>query len=273
MFGYRSEQKLCLGTKGFAAPEQYQGRLTAASDVYGFGKTMWALMGEGKWRQFLSSPSWCYLLFQCCRKDEKRRIPDMETLERKLKALSEKGLRVSGKQLFLVAGLFTLLLFTVSGIFLAGKETKKKQTLPLSQALTQVTQNYYDTSFWEKDQKEQKEVCEKTERELQKLLKAYPKKEEQNRILMLLALNAELAEEDAHARQYYQQLLLFDPDCTEGYGEYGRYLWRKGEKEKSLECFFHYESAESQGERQQEKTPGLLKWEGEMKEYQKERAQ
>ena len=41
--GYKYQHKVCTGTNGFAAPEQYEGRINAATDIYTFGKTLSAL--------------------------------------------------------------------------------------------------------------------------------------------------------------------------------------------------------------------------------------
>ena len=48
VFGYREKQRLCMGTRGYAAPEQYQGKMSAASDVYALGKTLAELCGRNK---------------------------------------------------------------------------------------------------------------------------------------------------------------------------------------------------------------------------------
>ena len=42
-----------MGTRGYAAPEQLHGKISAASDFYALGKTMEVLCGKKKFRYFL----------------------------------------------------------------------------------------------------------------------------------------------------------------------------------------------------------------------------
>ena len=46
--GYKYHHKVCTGTAGFAAPEQYEGKINAATDIYTFGKTLSALMWKNR---------------------------------------------------------------------------------------------------------------------------------------------------------------------------------------------------------------------------------
>ena len=40
VLGYEGKSFTCLGTKGYAAPEQYQGQIVPSSDFYALGKTV-----------------------------------------------------------------------------------------------------------------------------------------------------------------------------------------------------------------------------------------
>ena len=53
MFDHGKRKRICEGTKGYAAPEQYQGYLSPRSDIYALGKTMEKLCGKKKWQCFL----------------------------------------------------------------------------------------------------------------------------------------------------------------------------------------------------------------------------
>ena len=76
MFDHGKRKQICEGTKGYAAPEQYQGYLSPRSDIYALGKTMEKLCGKKKWQWFLY-PEFFWFLFRCTRKQEKYRYSDM----------------------------------------------------------------------------------------------------------------------------------------------------------------------------------------------------
>ena len=38
VFGFGENQRICMGTEGFAAPEQYEGKVNSSSDLYALGK-------------------------------------------------------------------------------------------------------------------------------------------------------------------------------------------------------------------------------------------
>ena len=46
-----------MGTEGFAAPEQYEGKVNCSSDLYAFGKTLQALAGKHWLSVLWKSPS------------------------------------------------------------------------------------------------------------------------------------------------------------------------------------------------------------------------
>ncbi len=46
VFGFGENQRICMGTEGFAAPEQYEGKVNSSSDLYALGKTLQALAGK-----------------------------------------------------------------------------------------------------------------------------------------------------------------------------------------------------------------------------------
>ena len=37
VFGFGENQRICMGTEGFAAPEQYEGKVNSSSDLYALG--------------------------------------------------------------------------------------------------------------------------------------------------------------------------------------------------------------------------------------------
>ena len=89
--------------------------------------------------------------------------------------------------------------------------------------------------------------CEQAESALQKLQKKYTKDEEQRKLLLLLAVNAELQKEWERAAVYYEQLLLYAPEFAEGYGKYGLFLLRRGQKNSSRRLYVLYRSSKADG--------------------------
>lgn len=53
MFDHGKIKQICEGTKGYAAPEQYQGYLRPGSDIYALGKTLEKLCRKKKWQWIL----------------------------------------------------------------------------------------------------------------------------------------------------------------------------------------------------------------------------
>lgn len=115
------------------------------------------------------------------------------------------------------------------------------------QALEEVTGLYRQPEFLSGEKEEAAEICKEAEKELQKLLKEYTDQKEQRRLLLLLAVNGELQEKWERAAFYYEQLLLYDPEYREGYGEYGMFLWRTGQREASIRLREDYEKLEKEG--------------------------
>ena len=82
--GYKYQHKVCTGTNGFAAPEQYEGRINAATDIYTFGKTLSALCQKPDFLLFIQNMSLFCLIFRCCQKKPEMRFQNMETVQKKL---------------------------------------------------------------------------------------------------------------------------------------------------------------------------------------------
>ena len=106
--GYGEKETRCSeGTPGYAAPEQYEGRLTPRSDLYSLGKTLLALL-RGKqppllWKLSLwyQAPGLALFLQTCCRQKEQKRYQSAgeaaAALSRKI--TRQKNLRLAGSAL------------------------------------------------------------------------------------------------------------------------------------------------------------------------------
>ncbi len=239
VFGYRESQKICIGTPGFAAPEQHEGRMTAASDIYAFGKTLSALCGRNRKRYIFQHPRLGFLLWKCCRKEEKLRYPDMVTVRKEIRTISENNIPAKIRNLWML--LFMMLCIILSVLVWLRNWSERPV---LEERLTEVTQNYYSDAFLHNSLSDRKKICAETEKELQLLLKEYPEKEFQRKLLLMLALNSELQGEEEHAAIYYEQLLLYDENYGEAYGQYGLFLCRIGLREESIRLWEKYHMME-----------------------------
>lgn len=64
VFSYSASYKETKGTRGYAAPEQLQGKISAASDFYALGKTMEVLCGKKKIPVFFEMSCFGEIYFQ-----------------------------------------------------------------------------------------------------------------------------------------------------------------------------------------------------------------
>lgn len=227
---------VCKGTKGYAAPEQYEGKVVKESDIYALGKTMWVLLGRNRrWLLFVC-PQLLMILRKCCRKNIRQRYHDMGILEKKLEKLLKQYRESRIKNMLAVSAYAFLFFLAVLG--LVGYQ---KKIPDFYDCLSDVTGLYYKEDFLTKDETEQIEICKEVEKKLQEMLKQYKDKNQQSQLLGLLAANSEVCGEYEHSALYYEQLLMYEPEYPDGYGEYGMFLLRIGRKEKSRELWKRYQ--------------------------------
>ena len=111
-------------------------------------------------------------------------------------------------------------------------------------AISEVTDLYYEARQYPEDSKDREKCCMAVEKRLQRLSRNYGEKEQQRRIELLLAWNAELLCEPEKAALYYENLLLHDAEYPVAYGEYGMFLIRTGQKEASRKLWEDYKEKE-----------------------------
>ena len=225
MFDHGKRKQICEGTKGYAAPEQYQGYLRPGSDIYALGKTLEKLCGKKKW-QWILYPDFFLLLFRCTRKQEKYRYSDMSVVQKKIQKLENRYRMITWRKRFLEAAAAGILIGTL--ILIAGL----LKTEEFSVAISEVTDLYYEARQYPEDSKDREKCCMAGE------------KEQQRRIELLLAWNAELLCEPEKAALYYENLLLYDAEYPVAYGEYGMFLIRTGQKEASRKLWEDYKEKE-----------------------------
>lgn len=255
VFGYTDRQKLCTGTKGYAAPEQYEGKMSVSSDIYAFGKTLLELCGRNKAKYFLQCPSLGYLILRCCRTQEQMRFQTMEQVIQRIKKIQKKqhARKIRFTAILGIMGLISVrLLWNPVPAF--------------SEALAGVTQEYYQEAFLRGEREEQKEIAKAAEKKLHRLLKNYTGKKEQRILLLMLAHNSEFLGNEERASFYYKQLLLYDGEFRGAYGEYGLFLERQGAEEDAEQLWKEYRQANT-GEEEKEESRSLKLWERKMKMF------
>ena len=237
MFDHGKIKQICEGTKGYAAPEQYQGYLRPGSDIYALGKTLEKLCRKKKW-QWILYQDFFWFLFRCTRKQEKYRYSDMTVVQKKIQKLENRYRTITRRKRFLEAVAAGILIGTL--LLIAG--TMKPEEFSI--VISEVTDLYYEARQYPEDSKGRKKCCIEAEKKLQKLSRNYGEKEQQRRIELLLAWNAELLNEPEKAALYYEDLLLYDAEYPVVYGEYGMFLIRTGQKEASRKLWEDYKKKE-----------------------------
>ena len=253
VFGYSKLQKNCMGTKGFAAPEQYEGKMDATSDIYALGKNIRVLAGKNWYRILWQIPGLFLVVKKCTRRQEKNRYQSMEEVRKALVNLRKR--KGQGRRC-VVAALLTSGFLAITSWVIFYLEQKPEFHV----ALTEVTQMYYNKDFAEKGL--EAEACIQLEKGLQKLQDQYSEKEAQRKLLLLLAANAELMKEWEKTAVYYEQLLLYDPQYPEGYAKYGLFLIRRGLESESRRLWAAWEK--NRGEESGEKSSAFLLWEAKL---------
>lgn len=195
------------------------------------------LCGKKKW-QWILYPDFFWLLFRCTRKQEKYRYSDMSVVQKKIQKLENRYRMITWRKRFLEAAAAGILIGTL--ILIAGL----LKTEEFSVAISEVTDLYYEARQYPEDSKDREKCCMAAEKRLQRLSRNYGEKEQQRRIELLLAWNAELLCEPEKAALYYENLLLYDEEYPVAYGEYGMFLIRTGQKEASRKLWEDYKEKE-----------------------------
>ena len=243
--GYKYQHKVCTGTNGFAAPEQYEGRINAATDIYTFGKTLSALCQKPDFLLFIQNMSLFCLIFRCCQKKPEMRFQNMETVQKKLSRIQKRQSQSKIKNILALSG--SSIAFAMIMIFLlfGSRLVSGSKSDDFYEHLTAITDLYYQEAFQNGSSKVKKKICEQADRRLRKLQGKYTKKEETRKILQLLATNSEYQESYEDVRLYYEQMLHYDEAYRAGYGEYGMFLLRTGQQKASQTLWREYESKEA----------------------------
>ena len=260
--GYKYQHKVCTGTAGFAAPEQYEGKINAATDVYAFGKTLSVLCGKPECLLFIRNMSLFRLIFRCCLKKPKMRYQTMQTVQKKLSRIQKRQSQSKIKNMLVLAGSSIVFASVVIFLLFGSNLVSGSRPFDFYEELTAITDLYYQDGFQKGSEADKKEICEKADTRLRELQKKCTQKEESRKILLLLAVNSEYQENYESAGFYYEQMLLYDETYRAGYGEYGMFLFRTGQQEVDQMLWTEYKSKEPMLDDTVSRNLGL--WEKEM---------
>lgn len=231
VFGYERGRHICHGTAGYAAPEQYCGRISRASDFFSLGKTLMALCQKNRWKYMLRYPGLFFLIRKCCRIKENKRWKSGEEALEYLKKVRPLSLKI-WKGLAFATGIIWILFLCV-GLY-AGSCRKIPS---LETALSPVLGVYTFMDFHSGGFGVRELLLDQTERAEKRLITRYQKKTEQLRLLLLLAANNELRGNFVQAEAHYQEAVQIQTAEDEGFVSYGLFLCRHKRFEESLELY------------------------------------
>lgn len=224
VLGYESQGFDCTGTIGYAAPEQYQGRISLSSDIYALGKTLENLCGKKKIQYFILYPGLGLFIRKCCCEREDKRW-------RTAKEASEAFAGIHPVSLKLKNALIPAALIFLAAIAAGKSQTEEKKLPPFDSALSGVTAWYYSMPYRSGGTGISEELSFLMEEALQRLAKQYTDREGQ--ILLLLARNSELKGDEAKAEMYYKEI----EGEAEAVPAYGLFLIRQKRVEESREIY------------------------------------
>lgn len=232
VFGYDRQKYICLGTKEYAAPEQFQGEISAASDIYALGKTMERLCGAKRLSFYLMYPGMGLFIRKCCRSDPEKRWKNDYEAEAALSEVRPLSLKLKN---VLIAAAGAVLLLAV----LAGEISDKTEELPpFYTALSSVTAWYYSMPYRSGGAGVKEELSLSMERAFRRLSEKYTLAGEQKKLFFLLAGNSEILGDAEKADMYYRQLQ--DYGDGEYLRAYGMFLLRQERKAESGAFYEEY---------------------------------
>ena len=199
VLGYERQSFYCLGTEGYAAPEQYQGRIVPASDFYALGKTVDELCQKRRLQYFFQFPGLGFFIRKCCFSQPEKRWRSAEEAENALQKIKPLSWKVwKGAAVGLCCFLCTAVIMGA-----LTTETMQRLEMPeLETAISPVTAWYYSMDFRSGGKAIRKVITGQIEKSGQRFLRIYDALEQQKQVLTLLARNSELEGNMAKAEGY-----------------------------------------------------------------------
>ena len=241
----RGEQK---GTKEFAAPEQWEGKRSIESDIYGLGKTLELLWKQAEGNRCRMNAVWR----KCTRKKAKDRFHDCRELEQELEhcfTVMERPKQDSFHLLLVTAGLLVML-FTGISLNRAGMmqtegesfedgsgsgETVQEEEMEGESPWVSLHRQVVDF-FSEEDDRRRRKVYAAVMKMGEHWLMA-ERGAERSHVLLLLAQVCEKQEENDQAEMFYREWIQDNPEEGEGIALYGLMLLRQEQTELSWKLY------------------------------------
>lgn len=231
VLGYERGKYICYGTAGYAAPEQYYGKISKASDFFSFGKTLLVLCQKNRWKYMIQYPGLFFLIWKCCRTKEDKRWQSGEAALEYLKKIRPLSLRI-WRGLVFATGIFWIFILCV------GSYVGKQRKLPsLENAVSPVLGIYTSMDFHSGGFGVREQLLIQIENAEKRLMTCYKKHQEQSRLLLLLAANSEIRSNLIQAEAYYQEAAQIQDGGNEGLVSYGLFLCRQNRRKDSLELY------------------------------------
>ena len=205
--GYERRQYVCMGTRGYAAPEQYEGQIGPASDIYALGKTMeelWTFgrFGRGGWVALVVlHPGLWRFIRKCCRRQSEKRWQGAAEAEAALARCVPLTKKMWGRMVQAAGvALVVLVLLGMGNGRMAGRWTKEPE-FPLTTALSPVTAWYYSMSYRTAGGEVRAVLDQNMELAIRRLSRRYTSSEDQNRLTFLLALHRAVSQENVNGKK------------------------------------------------------------------------
>lgn len=232
------------GTPGYAAPEQYHGKVGAGSDYYSLGRTLESLCGRKKWKYFLQCPGLFQFVRKCCRREPGRRWKDGGDLRASFERIHV--IRITGMHVLTVITVIAVMIILLAG---AGAGRSEKKLPDISTVLTPIMAKYYSLEYITGSRRQREAVCMRVEDKLQRMQAVYRESADRIHILELLSYNGELQDRADRSEVYYQQILTYEPEYTKAYLAYGRFLCRQTRYEESRNVYKQWSETISKDEK------------------------
>lgn len=257
--GHRIWQKRCMGTREYAAPEQREGIVNVRTDVYTFGKTMQKLCSSSFscWKH----PCLTAVLFKCSREKTAQRYTSMKVIEKRLQRLKRRN---DTRKIRIAVSAGICLLAAALGISKWRLISERMAQQRFEQEFAAISEVYLETEFLTGSTETKEEIWKQTREKLQKLQKKYPDGQKQRRILQVLVIHAEIQGHTEEAQVYYEEILQIQPQWQEVYGDYGLFLLRNKETEKSQELWRAYCERKKKRDMEGGESHNLFVWEEKM---------
>ena len=208
--GYERHQYVCMGTRGYAAPEQYEGQIGPASDIYALGKTLEELCVFGRFGRFGKSgrvalgffhPELWRFIRKCCQRQPEKRWQGAAEAEAALARCVPLTKKMWGRMVTAAGIALAVLVFLGMWNGRMAERWTKEPEFPLTTALSPITAWYYSMSYRTAGGEVRAVLDQNMELAIRRLSRRYTSAEDQNRLTFLLALHRAASQENVNGKK------------------------------------------------------------------------